>query len=74
MWYTNTTKCTDFVGLSFNQIPRGKKQQYFKVLMIKYFKTWHPGFPVMLIQLAWVFAGGINFIGDLFSIKSRTKT
>ncbi|WKZ24616.1 MAG: glycosyltransferase family 2 protein [Patescibacteria group bacterium] len=55
VWYTSSVKAIDYVGQSFNRLPRLKAQKYFKDSQLTYFKKWQPGWRVWLLKLAWFF-------------------
>ena len=58
------------VGKSFEQLPRGLTQKYFKNSMLKYFQKWHPLWQWIILQIAWIFG---TLIGKI-NIKSKVKT
>ena len=70
VWYTPEAECIDYVGKSFEQLPRGVTQEYFKNSMLKYFKKWHPSWQYLILKIAWVFGALIGKI----NIKSKVKT
>lgn len=70
VWYTPSSECIDYVGKSFEQLPRGRTQKYFRNSMLQYFKKWHPYWQYLILKMAWIF-------GNLISksnIRSRIKT
>jgi len=42
VWYSNASQATDYVGKSFQLLPRKKNKKYFRDSQIKYFAKWHP--------------------------------
>lgn len=74
VWYTPAASAVDYVGQSFLQLPRNKKQQYFRQSMMTYFKKWQSSWEVALLSVAWGIAGAIVQIGDWLHIQSRSKT
>jgi O-antigen biosynthesis protein len=70
IWYTPEAKCTDYIGKSFAQVPRGVTQKYFRDSMLKYFKKWHPLWQYLVLKIAWILGA---LIGKL-NIKSKVKT
>jgi len=70
VWYTPTAECIDYVGKSFEQVPRGVTQKYFQNSMLKYFKKWHPIWQFIVLKLAWLIG---SLVGKL-NIKSKVKT
>ncbi|MCK5415991.1 glycosyltransferase family 2 protein [Candidatus Parcubacteria bacterium] len=70
VWYTPIAKCTDYIGQSFGQVPRGVTQKYFKNSQLKYFKKWHSWIEYQVLSLAWIF----GILISKLKIKSRTKT
>jgi len=74
VWYTPSAEAIDFVGQSFEQVPRSTKQKYFHASMISYFEKWQPAWQAKLLEVAWDFSEGIMALTDLFNLKGRTKT
>lgn len=74
VWYTPAAQVEDFVGQSFAQVSRPKKQAYFRESMLQYFRKWHPKWQVGLLQLAWEIAEALVWYGEKAHLKSRTKT
>jgi len=70
VWYTPAAECIDYVGKSFEQVPRGITQKYFQNSMLKYFKKWHPFWQFIILKLAWIIG---SLVGKLH-IKSKIKT
>lgn len=70
VWYTPVAECIDYVGKSFEQVPRGVTQKYFQNSMLKYFQKWHPAWQWIVLKLTWVIGG---LIGKL-NIKSKVRT
>ena len=70
VWYTPVAECIDYVGKSFEQIPRGVTQGYFRDSMIKYFKKWYPAWQWIVLRIAWVLGNLISKI----NINSKVKT
>lgn len=70
VWYAPIAECIDYIGKSFEQVPRGITQKYFQNSMLKYFKKWHPIWQYLSLKIAWLF-------GDLIAklnINSKVKT
>lgn len=74
IWYTPVAKCLDYVGQSFNQLPRGKTQKYFCNSQLIYFKKWQPAWQYWILKLAWIPGMFIAFLGEKMKMKSRAKT
>ncbi len=53
VWYTPTAECVDYVGASFNQLKKGKAQEYFSDSMLKYFQKWEQRGDYLILQAAW---------------------
>jgi GT2 family glycosyltransferase len=70
VWYTPIAECIDYVGKSFEQIPRGITQKYFQNSMLKYFQKWHPFWQFLILKLAWMIG---SLIGKI-NIKSKIRT
>ena len=71
--YTPVTECTDYIGKSFAQLPRGKTQKYFQDSMLKYFKKWHSLWEYILLAIAWPLGKIIARIGDFFKFKQKKQ-
>lgn len=74
VWYTPVAKAIDYIGQSFSQIPRSKKQIYFRNSMLAYFKKWESPWQAELLSFAWSISEVIVQLADMLQIKSRTKT
>jgi GT2 family glycosyltransferase len=74
VWYTPVAECVDYVGKSFEQVPKIKTQKYFRGSMLKYFKKWHPVWQYWLLWIAWIFGFFIVWIMSLTGFKSKAKT
>ncbi|MFA4833476.1 MAG: glycosyltransferase family 2 protein [Patescibacteria group bacterium] len=72
VWYTPVAKCLDYVGQSFNQMPRGKTQKYFRDSMLKYFKKWQPIWQYWVLKLAWVPGMLIARAGEKIKLGERS--
>ncbi|NQU99126.1 MAG: glycosyltransferase family 2 protein [Parcubacteria group bacterium] len=72
--YTPVSKCIDLKGKSFDQVPRGKAQEYFKDSMLKYFKKWHSSWQYYLLKMAWPIGNLLARMGEKASLKSKAKT
>ena len=70
VWYTPVAECIDYVGKSFEQVPRGITQKYFQNSMIKYFKKWHSPWQFILLRIAWL----IGYLISKINLKSKVKT
>jgi GT2 family glycosyltransferase len=70
VWYTPIAECIDYVGKSFEQVPRGLTQKYFRDSMLKYFKKWHPFWKFILLKISWILGSLISKI----NLKSKVKT
>ena len=57
VWYSPAAKLIDYVGASFNQVGRYKKQGYFADSMIKYFLKWQPRWQAQVLRWAWFLLG-----------------
>jgi hypothetical protein len=53
VWYTPVAQCLDYVGVSFSQVDRGKKQEYFRDSMLKYFQKWEKGWKYLILKASW---------------------
>ncbi len=73
VWYTPSAQVIDYIGQSFNQVKRSTKQHYFKESMISYFKKWHSS-QAFLIVVAWYLGTAMSALGDVFKMKSKTRT
>lgn len=74
VWYTPAAQVIDYVGQSFNQLPRAKKQQYFQTSMLAYFKKWEPWWQVIILKFGWTLGNIIVWFGDKINLRSRVKT
>lgn len=74
VWYTPAAEAIDYVGQSFLQVPRKRKQLYFRESMLAYFKKWEPVWQVWLLHIGWGIARIIVFVGDIIKLRSRVKT
>lgn len=74
VWYTPAAKCTDYVGQSFKQVPRGTTQKYFRDSMLKYFKKWHPVWEYSVLGIAWPAGMLIAWVSDRLGYKSKVRT
>jgi len=74
VWYTPATRAIDYIGQSFLQLPRTKKQIYFRNSMLAYFKKWESPWQTQLLSFTWLISEAIVRLGDILHIKSRTKT
>ncbi len=72
--YTPTVTCTDLVGKSFSQLPRGRSQQFFQDSMLKYFAKWHPAWQAVVLRYAWSLGSRIARTGEWLGINTRAKT
>jgi hypothetical protein len=72
--YTPQAKCIDLKGKSFDQVPRGKAQEYFKDSMLKYFKKWHPAWQYYILKMAWPVGSLMARVGEKAKVKSKAKT
>lgn len=53
IWYSPVARCLDYVAGSFNQVPQGLKQEYFRDSMLKYFKKWHSKRDYLILKFLW---------------------
>jgi len=53
VWYSPVAQCLDYVAQSFNQLPRGIKQNYFRNSMLQYFKKWHSKREYFVLKIIW---------------------
>lgn len=60
VWYSPAAVCRDYVGQSFRQVPRGKKQLYFRNSMLAYFAKWHKRREFFILKTAWSIVGIFN--------------
>ncbi|MDD5290919.1 MAG: glycosyltransferase family 2 protein [Patescibacteria group bacterium] len=74
VWYTPAAKCLDYVGQSFNQLPRGRAQKYFCNSQLAYFRKWQPAWQYRILKLAWIPGMFMAWIGEKMRIKSKAKT
>lgn len=74
VWYTPATKAIDYIGQSFSQLPRAKKQIYFRNSMIAYFKKWKSPWQTTVLSIFWLLAEVIVVVGDRLHLKSKTRT
>ena len=74
VWYTPAAKCVDYVGQSFEQVPRLKTQRYFRDSQLAYFEKWHSVWQYWLLKLAWPLGLFIAWLGDKLNLKSEAKT
>ncbi len=74
VWYTPAVTAIDYVGQSFAQVARFKKQNYFRKSMLTYFKKWHPLWQVIILSIAWWLALVIVWLGDVINLRSRSQT
>lgn len=74
VWYTPAAKAIDYIGQSFIQLPRAKKQIYFRNSMIAYFKKWKSPWQTKVLSASWLLAEVIVKIGDRLHLKSKTRT
>ncbi|PIT95448.1 hypothetical protein CO116_00395 [Candidatus Falkowbacteria bacterium CG_4_9_14_3_um_filter_38_19] len=76
--YTPVAQCVDYVGVSFSQVPLGKKQKYFRDSMLKYFKKWHSPWQSWLLKIVWPVGIFLAYLGQwlittFFYIRRRIK-
>lgn len=57
VWYSPAATLVDYVGASFNQVDRPKKQGYFAESMLRYFLKWHPRWQARILRWAWFLVG-----------------
>ena len=74
VWYTPAAMCVDYVGQSFQQVPRGMTQKYFRSSQLAYFKKWHPWYEWMALWLAWPVGRVLVSLGTILGFKPRAKT
>jgi hypothetical protein len=74
VWYTPTAMCLDYIGQSFNQVPRGKTQKYFRNSQLKYFKKWHPLWQCLILEIAWIVGIIFSFLGVKLGVRSKERT
>jgi len=74
VWYAPSAMCLDYVGQSFKQVARGKKQKYFRDSMLAYFKKWQPTWQYWFLKLAWELGDFISWVGEAARVPSRVKT
>jgi GT2 family glycosyltransferase len=53
VWYSPAAHCLDYVAGSFNQVPRGLKQKYFRDSMLQYFRKWHSKKDYLILKTFW---------------------
>ena len=53
VYYTPKAECLDYVGASFDQLPRGQAQKYFRDSMLKYFAKWEKLWQTMILKIVW---------------------
>lgn len=74
VWYTPAAECFDYMGQSFNQLPRGKIQKYFRDSQLIYFQKWQPIWQSWLLKIAWIAGKIVVGIGEKLKLKSRART
>ncbi len=74
IWYTPVARCIDFIGASFEQIPRLKAQIYFRNSQLAYFKKWHSYWQYLLLKMAWPFGILITRFFHAIGFKSKKNT
>lgn len=74
VWYTPVATAVDYIGQSFSQLPRAKKQIYFRNSMLAYFKKWGSPWQILVLSIAWEISEAIVQLGDLLKIEPRAKT
>lgn len=60
VYYVSEAECTDYVGASFSQLPRGRAQKYFQNSMLAYFEKWEPLWQSKWLRRAWLFINRLN--------------
>lgn len=73
VWYTPVAECLDYVGQSFGQVGRNRKQLYFRQSMIKYFAKWEAPWQAWLLRLAWPIGLVLALLGDKIK-KPQART
>ena len=74
VWYTPSARCLDYVGQSFNQLPRGKTRKYFRDSQLAYFKKWQPAWQSWVLKLAWIPGIFMARAGERIKIKVEKRT
>ncbi|MCU0680087.1 MAG: glycosyltransferase family 2 protein [Planctomycetes bacterium] len=74
VWYTPVATCLDYVGQSFNQVPFGKSQKYFRNSMLSYFEKWQPSWQYYLLKLAWNLISILSFVPSLLYHFKKQKS
>lgn len=74
VWYTPAAECVDYVGKSFDQLPRGQAQKYFRDSQLAYFKKWYPIWQYWILKAAWPIGIFIARLGEKAGYKKRVKT
>lgn len=73
VWYTPEAECLDHIGQSFAQVGSFKKQKYFKDSMIKYFKKWHSGWQVAVLQAGWPLGLALTWVMEKIGAGGKRK-
>jgi GT2 family glycosyltransferase len=74
VWYTPVATAIDYVGQSFSQLPRSKKQKIFRQSMLAYFKKWESSWQVILLVMAWELSEAIVRVAEILRINPRSRT
>lgn len=74
VWYTPAATAIDYVGQSFSQLPRNKKQKIFRNSMIAYFKKWESKWQVVILKLAWKVSEVVVQLVQFLKINPKNRT
>ncbi len=74
VWYTPVATAIDYVGQSFSQLPRIKKQKIFRQSMLAYFKKWESSWQMILLVMAWELSEAIVRVAEILRINPRSRT
>jgi GT2 family glycosyltransferase len=71
VWYAPDAECIDFIGQSFNQLPRGQAQKYFQDSMLKYFKRWQPSWQFYILRVFWPVGRMMAVVGEKMGVGRK---
>jgi len=64
--YAGDIQCIDFVGQSVKKLNHLMRQKMFTESMVKYFKKWHPGWRVLILEILRPIGLGSAWLTDIF--------
>jgi GT2 family glycosyltransferase len=74
VWYSSAAQCVDFIGQSFEQVPKGQTQVYFRDSMLKYFRKWHPAWQCWILMLAWPVGISMAVMAEKFKASKNPSS